>query len=129
MFLDASAIVAIVKLEAGHEDLAARLDAAAQPRTSPLAVFESVLAIGRDRRIGTERAQMLVNRFLERSRTQILPVDADTGEHAVHAHERYGKGNHKARLNFGDCFAYAMARQHNVPLLYKGDDFALTDLA
>ena len=43
--------------------------------------------------------------------------------------ERYGKGHHKAALNMGDCFAYACAKAHKVPLLFKGQDFALTDIA
>ena len=49
---------------------------------------------------------------------------------ALGAFDRFGKGSgHPARLNLGDCFAYAMAKQHGVPLLYKGDDFSQTDLA
>jgi ribonuclease VapC len=129
MFLDASAIVAIVALEPGHQVLADRLDVAERPRTSPLAVFEAALAVGRDRTIGFSRARTLIQRFLEQTKTEVVAIDAETGEHALNAHDRFGKGRHPARLNFGDCFAYAMAKQHGVPLLYKGDDFSQTDLA
>ncbi|HEX9905098.1 MAG TPA: type II toxin-antitoxin system VapC family toxin [Propylenella sp.] len=129
MFLDASAIVSIVALEPGHEELARRLDEAPRPLTSALAVFEAALAIGRDNRIGLQRARTLVERFVQTTETEIRPIDSATGDLALDAHDRFGKGRHPARLNFGDCFAYAMAQQHGVPLLYKGDDFALTDLA
>ena len=67
--------------------------------------------------------------FLQRSNVETLPITAETGSLALDAFERYGKGRHPARLNFGDCFAYAMAKQHGVPLLYNGEDFAQTDLA
>lgn len=129
MFLDASAIVAIIALEPGYERLADRLDEAPEPFTSPLSVFEAALAVGRDRRIGFERARTLIRQFLESVGAEVMPIEPATGELALEAHERFGKGKHRARLNFGDYFAYAMAKQHGVPLLYKGDDFSLTDLA
>ena len=59
----------------------------------------------------------------------VVEIPASLGKEAVRAFERYGKGRHRAKLIMGDCFAYAMARHLDVPLLYKGDDFALTDLA
>ena len=129
MFVDASAIVAIVSLEPGHRSLADQLESADNPRTSPLAVFEATLAIGREHAIGFPRARVLVERFLERTRTGIVSIDAVTGQLALDAHARFGKGRHRARLNFGDCFAYAMGKQHGVPLLYQGNDFSQTDLA
>jgi ribonuclease VapC len=130
VFVDASAIVAIVTLERGHEGLARRLDESVKARTSPLSIFEAVLAVGRDRKIGLPRARTLVERFIERSRIEVLAVEPEVASLALDAHEQYGKGRgHPARLNFGDCFAYAMAKRYGVPLLYKGDDFAQTDLA
>jgi len=61
---------------------------------------------------------------------EIVPFDAPLAKLALQAFERYGKGNHsKARLNLGDCAAYALAKSKNVPLLYKGTDFANTDIA
>ena len=129
MFLDASAIVAIIILEPGHRELAHRIDASDATLTSPVAFVEAALAIARDHRIGFERARTLVERFLERTQTVIVPVDPQAGYLALDAYREYGKGRHRARLNFGDCFAYAMAKQHGVPLLYKGDAFVQTDLA
>jgi ribonuclease VapC len=56
-------------------------------------------------------------------------VDADQAYVARDAFRRYGKGRHAAGLNFGDCFAYALAKMLDEPLLFKGNDFALTDIA
>jgi ribonuclease VapC len=58
----------------------------------------------------------------------VIAVDDAGAELAAEAFERFGKGRHPAGLNFGDCFAYALARQLNAPLLFKGDDFSKTDL-
>ena len=60
---------------------------------------------------------------------QLVPIDSKELDVALDAYERYGKGRHRARLNMGDCFAYACAKTNNARLLYKGDDFAHTDLA
>jgi ribonuclease VapC len=70
-----------------------------------------------------------VRSFLREARVEIMPIDDDIGAAALRAFDRFGKGRDPAQLNLGDCFAYAMAKRHGVPLLYKGDDFALTDLA
>ncbi len=59
---------------------------------------------------------------------EIVAVTADTAQVAREAYATFGKGNHPARLNFGDCFAYALAKQTGEPLLFKGDDFAQTDI-
>lgn len=59
---------------------------------------------------------------------EIVAVDAETAQAARAAYRQFGKGNHPARLNFGDCFAYAVARETGEPLLFKGDDFARTDV-
>ena len=59
---------------------------------------------------------------------EIVAVTADTARAAREAYVTFGKGNHPAKLNFGDCFAYALAKQTGEPLLFKGDDFAQTDV-
>jgi len=58
----------------------------------------------------------------------LVPVDASCSEAAIAAWRRFGKGRHPAALNFGDCFAYAVAQLEGLPLLFKGDDFSQTDL-
>ena len=55
-------------------------------------------------------------------------VPPETGRIALEAFDRYGKGRHPARLNFGDCFAYEVAKEHDCPLLYVGEDFSRTDI-
>ena len=67
--------------------------------------------------------------FLIRANFQIMPVDAEQAELARSAWRRFGKGRHPAALNFGDCFAYALAKWTGEPLLAKGTDFAATDVA
>ncbi len=63
------------------------------------------------------------------TKRQIVPITAEIGRMAVEAFARFGRGNHPARLNLGDCFAYACARNLGVPLLFKGTDFSQTDIA
>lgn len=130
MFVDASALVAILKREPGFENLAARLDNAANPITSPVAIIETVMSLSRQNRLPPRDARARVKETLDAAGVAVLPIDATTADLAVDAHAAYGKGSgHRARLNLGDCFAYAMAKQHAVPLLYQGDDFAGTDIA
>ena len=66
--------------------------------------------------------------FLETTRMELAPVTAEHLAAARRAWRRFGKGNHPAALNFGDCFAYALAEARGEPLLFKGDDFARTDI-
>ena len=66
--------------------------------------------------------------FLEEVGIEMVPVTAEQVATARHAWRRFGKGNHPAALNFGDCFAYALAAVSGEPLLFKGEDFALTDI-
>ncbi len=73
-------------------------------------------------------ARALVVDFLVGANLRLVPVDAVTGELAVDAHRRYGKGMSPAGLNMGDCFAYAITRQHQAEILFKGEDFVHTDL-
>ena len=66
--------------------------------------------------------------FLEEARIELVPVSLEHAHAARRAWRRFGKGNHPAGLNFGDCFAYALAQATREPLLFKGDDFTLTDI-
>ena len=130
MFVDASALVAIITGEPEAKALASRLNGARSRITSPIAVFETIAALSRERRGDFGMLEIDLREFLAESKILVLPLSENTGWDAAEVHLRYGKrSGHPARLNMGDCFAYAMAKQHDVPLLYKGDDFALTDLA
>lgn len=137
MFLDASAIVAILLDEPMGQELIDQIDAASSPiLTSPLARFEAVVSLARalsgSRKptpallADVERA---VDAFAAETGAKEVAIDGDVGRRAVRAAQTYGKTvGHPADLNFGDCFAYACAKAHDVPLLYTGQDFAKTDL-
>ncbi len=129
LFVDASALVAIILKEPDVGSLADRLDHHDQRLTSAVALWETMAAVRRARDTSAELAWAEVERFRTALGLRLIPIGAEEVEQAVIAHARYGKGHHPARLNMGDCFAYACAHSQGAELLYKGDDFALTDLA
>ena len=128
MFLDASAVIAIIAREDDAASLTARLDRADTVFTSPIAVYESVLGLARVSGTSIADATAVLDRFLAEVNATIVPIDASHGRAAIAAFARFGKGRHGAALNLGDCFAYACARTLDVPLLCKGDDFPQTDI-
>jgi ribonuclease VapC len=73
-------------------------------------------------------AETILDRFLEQARVRVVPITAEMGRRALSAFERYGKGRHPAAPNMGDCLAYACARELDVPILFKEDDFPLTGI-
>jgi ribonuclease VapC len=129
MFLDASAITAILAREDEASSLAARLGQAINVYTSPIAIYEATVGLARIANASLPSTQAVLDRFLDEVGAEIVPIDADVGRRAVAAFERFGKGRHPAALNMGDCFAYACAQRLQVPLLFKGVDFPLTDIA
>lgn len=128
MFIDASALVAIMDREVDWKDLLAKLEQAASRLTSPLAIWEAANAMERLRAWNFDEAERTVSSFLEAMEISTIDVTAQIGQEALRAARLYGQGRHPARLNFGDCFAYACAKVLNVPLLCKGDDFPQTDI-
>jgi len=129
VFVDASAIVAILTEEEDGPELAAALDLASEPVTSPIAVWESAASISRKtgKKAETELADILA--FLDLAQVKIEPVEMLVTAAAVAAFDRYGRrSGHPADLNMGDCFAYAFASVRGLALLYKGKDFSLTDV-
>jgi ribonuclease VapC len=129
MFVDASAMIAILVAEDDAAALARRLEQAAEPVTSPIAIYEAVLGIARVANLPIATAEAIVVRFLDEAAVRVAPITAEIGRGAASAFERYGKGRHPAALNMGDCFAYACAQALEAPLLYKGNDFSRTDIA
>lgn len=143
MFVDASAIVAILAREEDGEVLAERLRDPNVDRIyiSPLVRFEAVTALARiktrergsDMRPSREtvmQAGEAVDALAEWLGATVVDISAEMGNAAVEASSIYGKiVGHPAALNFGDCFAYGCAKVLGVPLIYKGDDFSRTDLA
>lgn len=122
--VDASALVAIGGEEADAELYLEALERADKALVSPVNAVEAGLVL-----IGRGRIAHAVDfdRWLS-----ALGVEVDNGliahADALNAYLAFGRGYHPARLNFGDSFAYALARKLDAPLLYKGDDFALTDV-
>lgn len=128
MFVDASAIVAILAGEVDAPALSARFSRAETVRTSAIAIYEAVLGLARAQNLSIADAVTAVSDLLSDAQAEIIPITAEIGREAIRAFTRYGSGQHPARLNMGDCFAYACARALDVPLLFKGDDFPQTDI-
>jgi ribonuclease VapC len=128
MFVDASAIVAILGSEDDGPSLAARLAQAGRAFISPIVLYESVAGLARRRVCPIADATALVDGFVEETEAQMVEITAAIGRAALDAFERYGRGRHVADLNLGDCFAYACARSVGEPLLCKGNDFVHTDI-
>ena len=129
MFVDASAIVAILTREVDADELADTLDAARSPITSPIAVFEATLGVCRKRHASVAEAQNDVSEFLGTAGVHTISITGNEAEAALDAFAKYGKGRgHPAQLNMGDCFAYAVAKTYRTTLLFKGEDFNKTDI-
>ncbi len=129
MFVDASALVAILTGEPERDAFLAQLDRQSRRFTSPIAIYETVVALMRRRDFSTATAEQRVNRFLTAAAITVIDITDEIGRAALDAFDRYGKGRgHPAQLNMGDCFSYAAARVLAVPLLYKGANFAETEL-
>lgn len=129
IFVDASALVAMVALEPEFELLAEALDRHDKKLTSAVACWEAATGIRRSRETDILVARDELQLFIEARAITIVAIGAVEGEIALDAYARYGKGIDPAGLNMGDCFAYACAKAHQATLLYKGKDFARTDLA
>jgi ribonuclease VapC len=129
MFVDASAMVAILVEESDAAALTKRLEQAVEPCTSAIAIYEAVAGVARACNVPIRTAETILDRFLEQATVRVVPITPEIGRGAVSAFERYGRGRHPAGLNMGDCFAYACANELGVPLLFKGNDFPETDIA
>lgn len=129
MFVDASALCAILLDEPDGDELAVKLSQAPYRLTSAVAVFETVRALVRVIEMDVPAARAVVAHFLDAAEIRTVEIGDAEREAALDAMERFGKGRHPAKLNMGDCFAYACARTHAAPLLFKGDDFSQTDIA
>lgn len=130
MFVDASALVAILIDEPDARALADCLERADTRITSPIAVYEAAAAIARRKKGGFEAARADVQMLLDAVPIAVVDLTLADADQALAAFARFGKGQgHPAKLNMGDCFAYAVAKNRRVALLFKGDDFHHTDIA
>lgn len=125
MVVDTSALLAIFLAEPERQEFLDRIFAAESLLISAASVLEAGIVLEAKR---GEAAGREFDLFLVRAQFQIVPVDAEQMEIARSAWRQYGKGRHRAGLNFGDCFAYALAQASGEKLLAKGEDFRLTDV-
>ncbi len=127
--IDTSAVVAIVLQEPTANALIACIGAAKARSISVVNYVEAATVLA-DRMSDTaEGAVARMDQFLALADIELVPVDQDQAREAAKARIRFGKGfGHPARLNFGDTFAYALAKQRRAPLLFVGDDFIHTDV-
>ena len=126
MVIDSSALLAILFDEAEQRLFNEKIEADAVRFVSAASYLEVAIII--DDRLGYEGARDLTL-FIAEAEIEIIPVTLEQAEIAREAYRNYGRGNHPARLNYGDCFAYALAKATQQALLFKGDDFAKTDIA
>lgn len=122
--VDTSAVVAIITLEAEADAFVATMSSATRRVMTSVNLFEARLVLSFTKNMPLET----VSDFVVREGVDIIPFDEPLSDLAFAAYRRYGKGRHPARLNMGDCAAYALAKARGWPLLYKGDDFAETDI-
>lgn len=130
VLLDASALIAMATNEDGAVELAEAIDHVAERLCCSVGVWEAARAVARKRSVKVTEATEAIDHLCAEWEIRMVPIGEREARIALAAHDRYGKGNgHPARLNMGDCFAYACAKANDARLLYKGDDFAHTDLA
>ena len=129
IFADASALIAIIAGEDEADRLADALDEDRERRCSALSVWETVAGLCRSHTFSVATAHAHVRQFLDTGRFEFVGIGERELEMAIEAYAHFGKGRHPAALNMGDCFAYACAKSNQAKLLYKGKDFAKTDLA
>jgi ribonuclease VapC len=123
--IDASAVIAILMREPGWETVVQAMQRATSRQIGAIALWEAAATLLAR---GDEDPVTTVQAFLEAERIEIAPVSADQTLVAIEARKTFGKGRHPAKLNLGDCFAYALARAMGAPLLFVGADFPLTDI-
>lgn len=129
MLVDSSVLVAILSDEEDAEHWAGRIEGSGNCVTTPLVVLETTMRLSTMLAVEPVEAGTFVTEFLSEAAIDIVPVEASDAETAIRAFAEYGKGRgHPARLNLADCLVYGCAKRLGVSLLYKGEDFARTDL-
>ena len=125
MVIDTSAIVAIALNEPEASEIEVQIADDPVRLISAATVLEATMVL--ETRLGDQGGREL-DLWLLKIGAEIVPVDAEQADAARRGWRRYGKGHHAAALNYGDCFSYALAVTRGEPLLFKGEDFAKTDV-
>ncbi len=128
IFIDTSTFVAVLANEPDRDSFLKAIDAADRRITSPVVRLESCIVLSRRLDFSPLAAEVQYSRFLEEAKIAEIELTGAIGVAAVACFARFGKGRHPARLNFADCLSYACAKANGATLLFKGDDFAKTDV-
>ena len=126
MVLDTSALLTVLLNEPEADAFRLAIESDPVRLLSAASLVETAIVI--EARVGEAGGREL-DRLVQKADVEIVPVDADQADLARHAYRRFGKGRHPAGLNYGDCFSFALSQSSGEPLLFKGDDFARTDVA
>jgi len=127
--VDSSAVIAIFRQEEDAENHARSIAADDDPVMSAANLLETSIVLRGLKKIAPEEAERWLDDFMKAAGIRIEPVTPDQANAARSAHMKFGKGTgHGASLNYGDCFAYSLAKAMDAPLLCKGDVFRLTDI-
>lgn len=129
VFVDASALIALIAVEPEKTAIAEAIGVESDRLWSAMSCWESVRGLGNAKGMTFEEARSEIEIAAAVLSLRLVEVGEEERRIALHAYEVYGKGRHEARLNMGDCFAYACAKTNGATLLYKGGDFSKTDLA
>ncbi|MBV8937524.1 MAG: type II toxin-antitoxin system VapC family toxin [Alphaproteobacteria bacterium] len=125
MVIDTSAVIAVLLNEANAPRITQAIETGSPRLFSAASLLEASIVI--ESRKGENGGREL-DLLIYRADIEIVPLDQDQAEIARIAWRRFGKGRHPAALNYGDCFAYALAKSRRLPLLYQGEDFSQTDI-
>ena len=125
MVIDTSALIAILQDEPERRSFNDAVKSAERRLMSAATLLETSIII--ESRFGSEGVRDL-DLYISKAQIDVAPVDLDQAYVARAAYRQYGKGQHRAALNYGDCFSYALAKTEGEPLLFKGTDFVHTDL-
>jgi ribonuclease VapC len=125
MVIDSSALLAMHLREARHEECFEKISKASMVVIGAPTLLEATMVLSARTRRDAHGA---IVRSLRQLRVQVIPFTEEHFDVAADAFLRYGKGRHRAALNFGDCMSYSVAALSGLPLLYTGNDFAQTDI-
>jgi ribonuclease VapC len=124
--VDTSALFVISAGEPERDAFIDLLDTKGPGLCSAVNYVETVMVLtGRSHHLSRAK----IDELLELFAVEVVPIDRGLTQAAIEAFERFGKGRHPARLNLADCFSYGLAKSRDLPLLFKGSDFAQTDIA
>jgi len=123
MIVDASAVLAVLLREPDGPDFMRAFSQERELSISPVNYVEACARL-----MGRNENPDQVDELMELANIRLVEVSVEQTKFAREAYQRFGKGNHPAKLNLGDCFAYALSQARGEPLLFKGDDFRKTDV-